>query len=164
MAAGLKLESQRIATMLSSEPIFTIHAELEGVTSLGRTPYGERRVIGILGGSVRGPKLSGRILPGGADWQIIRSDGAADIKARYTIETDAGALVMVTSEGLRHGPPDVLEKLLRGDNVDPRLYYFRTVMRFETADASVDWLNRILALARGQREARAVRLDVYEVE
>ena len=150
--------------MLSREPIFTIHAELEGVTSLGRTPYGERRVIGILGGSVRGPKLAGRILPGGADWQIIRSDGAADIKARYTIETDAGALIMVTSEGLRHGPPDVLEKLLRGDNVDPRLYYFRTVMRFETGDASVDWLNRILALARGQREARAVRLDVYEVE
>jgi hypothetical protein len=150
--------------MLSKQPIFTINAELEGVTSLGRTPYGERRVIGILGGSVRGPKLTGRILPGGADWQIIRNDGAADIKARYTIETDSGALIMVTSEGLRHGPPDVLEKLLRGDNVDPRLYYFRTVMRFETADTSVDWLNRILALARGQREARAVRLDVYEVE
>jgi len=150
--------------MLSKQPIFTINAELEAITSLGRTPYGERRIIGILGGSVRGPKLAGRILPGGADWQIIRSDGAADIKARYTIETDTGALIMVTSEGLRHGPPDVLEKLLRGDNVDPRLYYFRTVMRFETADASFDWLNRILALARGQREPRAVRLDVYEVE
>jgi hypothetical protein len=150
--------------MFSEQPIFTINAELEGVTSLGRTPYGERRVIGILGGSVRGPKLAGRILPGGADWQIIRSDGAADIKARYTIETDAGALIMVTSEGLRHGPPDVIEKLLRGDNVDPRLYYFRTVMRFETADPSVDWLNRILAVARGQREPRAVRLDVYEIE
>jgi len=150
--------------MLSKQPIFTINAELEGITSLGRTPYGERRIIGILCGSVRGPKLAGRILPGGADWQIIRSDGAADIKARYTIETDTGALIMVTSEGLRHGPPDVLEKLLRGDNVDPRLYYFRTVMRFETADASFDWLNRILALARGQREPRAVRLDVYEVE
>ncbi len=149
--------------MLSKQPIFTINAELERITSLGRTPYGERRVIGILGGSVRGPRLAGRILPGGADWQIIRSDGAADIKARYTIETDAGALVMVTSEGLRHGPPDVMERLGRGDNVDPRLYYFRTVMRFETADPGVDWLNRILALARGQREPRAVTLDVYEV-
>ena len=150
--------------MLSSAPIFTIQADLDAMMTLGSTPYGERRLIGITGGSVTGPKLTGRILPGGADWQIIRGDGAADIKARYTIETDAGALIMVTSEGLRHGPPDVLEKLLRGDNVDPRLYYFRTVMRFETADASVDWLNRILALARGQREARTVRLDVYEVE
>lgn len=150
--------------MLSRQPIFTINAELDAITSLGRTPYGERRVIGILGGSVSGPKLNGRILPGGADWQIIRSDGAADIMARYTIETDAGALIMVTSEGLRHGPPDIIAKLVRGDNVDPRLYYFRTVMRFETADPAIDWLNRILALARGQREARSVRLDVYEVE
>ena len=150
--------------MLGKQPIFTIFAELEGITSLGRTPYGERRVIGILGGSVRGPKLNGRILPGGADWQIIRTDGVADIKARYIIETDDGARIMVTSEGLRHGPPEVMERLARGDNVDPAHYYFRTVMRFETSDPKVDWLNRILALARGQREARAVRLDVYEVE
>jgi uncharacterized protein DUF3237 len=150
--------------MLSKQSIFTIHAELATITNLGRTPYGERRVIGILGGSVSGPKLIGRILPGGADWQIIRNDGAADIKARYTIQTDAGALIMVTSEGLRHGPPEVMERLTRGDNVDPAQYYFRTVMRFETSNPSVDWLNRILAVARGQRAARAVRLDVYEVE
>ena len=164
MAAGYKLGLQQFAVMLGKQPIFTIHAELEGITSLGRTPYGERRVIGILGGSVRGPKLNGRILPGGADWQIIRTDGAADIQARYIIETDQGARVMVTSDGLRHGPPEVMERLTRGDNVDPAHYYFRTVMRFETSDPKVDWLNRILALARGQREARAVRLDVYEVE
>jgi len=150
--------------MLGKQPIFTIRAELEAITSLGRTPYGERRVIGILGGTVEGPKLTGRILPGGADWQIIRSDGAADIKARYTIKTEAGALVMVTSEGLRHGPPEVMEKLGRGEYIEPSRYYFRTVMRFETADPSLDWLNRILAVAKGQREPRAVRLDVYEVE
>jgi hypothetical protein len=150
--------------MLGSQPIFTIHAELEAMLNLGRTPYGERRVIGISGGTVRGPKLNGRILPGGADWQIVRSDGAADISARYTIETETGARILVSSDGLRHGSPDVMERLARGDSVDPALYYFRTVMRFETADPSADWLNRILALARGQREARAVRLDVYEVE
>ena len=149
--------------MLGTQPIFTIHAELAGIMNLGHTPYGERRIIDILGGTVRGPKLNGRILPGGADWQIIRADGAADIQARYTIETDAGARILVSSEGLRHGPPDVMESLARGDNVDPALYYFRTLMRFETADPAVDWMNRILALARGQREARAVRLDVYEV-
>jgi len=150
--------------MLSVAPIFTIQAELAAIMNLGRTPYGERRIIDILGGTVRGPKLNGRILPGGADWQIVRSDGAADIKARYTIETNAGARIRVSSEGLRHGPPAVLERLARGDSVDPSLYYFRTVMRFETSDPAVAWLNRILALARGQREARSVRLDVYEVE
>ena len=134
---GRKFGLQRMAAMLGKEPIFTIHAELADIMNLGRTPYGERRVIGILGGSVRGPKLHGRILPGGADWQIIRSDGAADIQARYTIETDAGARILVVSDGLRHGPPDVMERLARGDNVDPALYYFRTVMRFETADPAV---------------------------
>ena len=144
--------------MLGTQPIFTIHAELAPVMNLGRTPHGERRIIGILGGSVRGPKLNGRILPGGADWQIVRSDGAADIQARYTIETDAGARILVSSDGLRHRPPAVMERLARGDSVDPALYYFRTVMRFETSDPAVDWLNRILALARGQREARACGL------
>jgi Protein of unknown function (DUF3237) len=149
--------------MLSSAPIFTVTAELEAMMTLGRTPYGERRVIGILGGTVHGPKLNGRILPGGADWQILRSDGAADIQARYIIESEQGARIVVNSTGLRHGPPEVLAQLARGDKVDPALYYFRTVMRFETADAGVDWLNRILALATGERQARSVRLDVYEV-
>jgi Protein of unknown function (DUF3237) len=153
-----------MTSFVSSAPIFTVLAELDAIMDLGCTPYGGRRVIGILGGTVHGPKLNGRILPGGADWQIIRSDGAADIQARYTIETDAGARILVASDGLRHGPREVLQRLARGDSVDPALYYFRTVMRFETADPSVDWLNRILALARGQRDARAVRLDVYEVE
>lgn len=150
--------------MLGTQPIFTVHAELEPIMNLGHTPYGERRVIGISGGTVSGPKLNGRILPGGSDWQIIRADGAADIQARYTIESDTGARILVYSAGLRHGPPEVMARLAKGDNVDPSLYYFRTVLRFEAADPSVDWLNRILALARGQREARAVRLDVYEVE
>ena len=149
--------------MLSSAPIFTVQAELEAVMTLGRSPYGERRMVAITGGTVKGPKLNGRILPGGVDWQIVRSDGAADIQARYVIEADGGARVIVDSKGLRHGPPDVLEKLARGDTVDPAHYYFRTAMRFETADPALGWLNRILAVARGQRQARSVHLDVFEV-
>ncbi|HEX3858216.1 MAG TPA: DUF3237 domain-containing protein [Pseudolabrys sp.] len=149
--------------LLGHQPIFTIAAELEAVVTLGRTPYGERRFVGITGGTVRGPKLNGRILPGGADWQIVRTDTAADIEARYIIEAESGARILVNSAGLRHGPPEVLEQLARGDKVDPALYYFRTVMRFETADPAADWLNRILALARGERAARSVRLEVYEV-
>jgi uncharacterized protein DUF3237 len=163
MGRNLRPAGQR-DWMLSPAPIFTVHAELADMVRLGRTPVGERRVIGILGGRVEGPKFTGRVLPGGADWQVIRSDGAADIEARYMIESDDGGRVLVSSEGLRHGPAEVLEKIARGENVDPKLYYFRTVMRFETAEPSLDWLNRILALARGKREARAVRLDVYEVE
>lgn len=152
-----------MAAMLGTQPIFQIHAELAAALELGRTPYGERRIVDILGGAVDGPRLKGRVLRGGADWQIVRGDGVIDVAARYTIETDKGARILVSSEGLRHGPPDVLESLARGDKVDPSLYYFRTVMRFETSAPEVAWLNRILAMAYGQREARAVRLDVYEV-
>jgi hypothetical protein len=149
--------------MISPHPIFRIHATLADILSVGCTPLGERRMIQILEGRVEGEKLNGRILPGGADWQIIRTDGAADVQARYVIEADGGARVVVNSDGLRHGPADVMARLAAGQPVAPELYYFRTVMRFETAEPSLGWLNRILALARGVREPRAVRLDVYEV-
>jgi hypothetical protein len=149
--------------MLAAQPMFTIEAELDEMLRFGGTPYGERRVINITGGRVSGARLQGRILPGGADWQIVRADGAADIAARYTIESADGALILVNSEGLRHGPPDVVARLGRGEAVDPALYYFRTVMRFETAAPALGWLNKLLAIARGERLARAVRLDVFEV-
>jgi hypothetical protein len=150
--------------LLGSHPIFTIHADLDPMMSLGATPYGERRIIGIRGGTVAGRKLNGRVLPGGADWQIVRGDGAADIQARYTIEAESGARILVDSKGLRHGPPEILASLARGEDVDPNSYYFRTAMRFETADPALAWINRILAVARGTRLALAVKLDVYEVE
>lgn len=148
---------------LSDAPIFTVHAELADILQFGKTPVGERRVINILGGRVEGPRLSGRILPGGADWQVIRADGAADIRARYTIESGEGGLVLVSSEGLRHGPPEVLARLARGEAVDPAHYYFRTLMRFETAHPALDWMNRILAIAHGARLPNAVRLEVFEL-
>jgi hypothetical protein len=148
--------------MISQTPIFTIRAELAGVRHFGQTPHGERRVVDILGGRVEGPRLQGRILPG-ADWQIVRGDGVTDLKARYGIETDGGARILVRSDGLRHGPPEVIAALARDEPVEAARYYFRTVMRFETAEPDLAWLNRILALASGARERRAVRLDVYEV-
>lgn len=148
---------------LSHDPLFTIRAELADILQFGKTPVGERRVINILGGRVEGGRLTGQILPGGADWQVIRPDGAADIEARYTIKSDSGGLVLVSSEGLRHGPPDIIARLSRGEPVDPALYYFRTLMRFETADSGLDWMNRILAIAHGARLPNAVVLDVFEV-
>jgi len=149
-------------SMISPAPIFTIHAEVGEIRHFGQTPYGERRVIDILGGRVDGPRLKGRILPG-ADWQIVRPDGVTDLQARYAIEADQGGRVLVTSDGLRHGPPEVLAALGRGEAVDPSRYYFRTLMRFETADPSHAWLNRILALGTGARDKLAVRLSVYEI-
>src|ERR1043166_8931483 len=100
--------------MISQTPIFSIHAEVTDVRQFGQTPYGERRVVDILGGRVEGPRLQGRILSG-ADWQIVRSDGVTDLKARYGIETDDGGRILVRSDGLRHGPPEVIAALARGE-------------------------------------------------
>jgi hypothetical protein len=149
--------------LVSREPIFRVRCEVADILDLGPAPFGHRRVVNLLGGTVTGAKLNGRILPGGTDMQIVAKDGALDIHARYTLESDSGALIQVDSKGVRHGSPDVLARLAKGEDVDPSLYYFRTVMRFETAHPSADWLNRILGLARGAREKNAVRLDVYEV-
>src|ERR1700745_4173957 len=142
--------------MLSNEPIFRIHAELADILHLGATPYGDRRVINILGGRVEGKRLSGRILAGGADRQIVRPDGVADLCARYTIESDGGARILVGRDGPRHRAPEIIARASGGGAVDPALYSFRTAMRFETSDPEAAWLNRIIALARGAREPRAV--------
>ena len=149
--------------LVSEQPIFTITSPLGGIQMLGPTPYGERRIIDIHDGTVDGPKLKGKVLPGGADWQIVRSDGVVHLHAVYTVETSAGGQILVDSEGLRHGPPEVMARLARDETVDPALYYFRVFMRFETADPASSWLNRILAIGYGSRENKAVRIEAYEV-
>ena len=153
----------RAVAMISQTPIFTIHAELGDIRHFGQ--HALWRATGD-----RYPRRPHRRAEAPAaascparDWQIVRPDGATDLKARYGIETDHGARVLVTSDGLRHGPPEVIAALARGDAVDPARYYFRTVMRFETAEPTLAWLNRIFALGTGAREKLAVRLDVYEV-
>ena len=149
--------------MLAFRPLFEIQVELAEVLALGGTPYGDRRIINILGGAFRGERLAGRVLGGGADWQIVRADGAADLDARYTLQTEGGALIQVSSRGLRHGPPEVLARLARGEPVDPGAYYFRTALRFETGAPDLDWMNRVLAIGTGARLPRAVQLRVFEL-
>jgi hypothetical protein len=149
--------------LVSEQPIFTIRSPLGPIQKLGSTPYGERRIIDIHGGTVEGERLKGKVLPGGADWQIVRGDGVVHLTARYTIETDSGGLILVNAEGYRHGPSEVMERLARDETVDPALYYFRTFMRFETADPVAAWLNRILAIGKGARMKGAVRIEVFEI-
>src|SRR5262245_55936682 len=97
---------------------------------IGETGTGERRVIPITGGTVAGPRLAGAIRPGGADCQIVRPDGMTELVARYVIEAEGGALIFVENAGIRHGPPELIAKLRRGEPVDPARIYFRTVPRF----------------------------------
>jgi hypothetical protein len=140
-----------------------VRCEVGALVSLGPAPLGERRYVPLLGGSVEGPELNGEVVPGGIDWQIQRADGVLQISAHYAIRTPDGALVEVQSDGLRHGPPEVMARLARGEAVDPADYFFRTVMRFTTGHAAWLHLNQVMALARGQREAQRVVLDVWRI-
>jgi hypothetical protein len=150
--------------MLRLEPLFRAEITLAPAQELGETPLGRRRIIPITGGTVSGARLSGEVLPGGADWQVIRPDGVADLDARYTIRTADGALVYVRNRGYRHGPPEVIARLARSESVDPSLYYMRTTPRFETGDERYAWLNRIVCVGSGARLAGAVRIDFYAVQ
>src|SRR5215469_1345484 len=130
---------------------------------IGETPLGRRRVIHITGGRFAGPRLKGIVVPGGADWQIIRPDGVTELTAVYELKTDDGTLIHVTNRGLRHGPPEVMQRLLRGETVDPDSYYFRTVPVFEAPSGPHDWLNRSIFAATGARSANEVKVRVFEL-
>jgi hypothetical protein len=149
--------------MLDLRPLCDLAIELAEPLELGHAPGGRRRVIGITGGKVSGERLNGVILPGGADWQTVHADGTARLEARYTLQLADGALVDLINIGVRHGPPEVLAALARGEAVDPARYYMRTQPRFETGAPDWLWLNRIVAVASGRRDPAAVFLSVYEV-
>jgi hypothetical protein len=144
-------------------PMAQVHCQVGALVSLGPGPLGERRYIPLGGGTVRGPELNGTLVEGGVDWQINRADGVLEIAAHYVIRADDGALIEVRSDGLRHGPPEVMAQLARGEAVPREAYYFRTLVRFTTGAPQWQHLNKLLAIAVGQREANVVKLDYYRL-
>ena len=144
-------------------PMCQVRCEVGALVSLGTAQHGERRYVPLGGGTVQGPELNGTLVEGGVDWQVNRADGALEIAAHYVIRSDDGALIEVQSDGLRHGQPEVMARLARGEAVARDEYFFRTVVRFTTGAPAWLHLNRTLALAVGQRDAAAVRLDFYRI-
>ena len=140
-----------------------LHVQLGAVQEIGTLTSGRRRVVPVLGGRVSGPRLSGEVLAGGADWQIVAADGSATIEARYTVRASDGSLILAHSRGMRNGPSAVLARLAAGDPVDPREYYFRTVVTLETGAPSYSWVNHRLFIAVAAREPAAVLIDLHEI-
>jgi hypothetical protein len=144
---------------------FEVRAEVADPLVIGELPTGQtRRIIDILGGTFEGPKVKGRIRPGGADWQLIRrGDGFTDVDARYTLETDSGQLIYVTNIGIRHAPPEVMRRLNAGEIVDQREIYFRAVPKFETAAPELEWLTRSIFVATGERYPNGVLIRFWRL-
>ncbi len=144
-------------------PMTQIRCEVGTLVSLGRGRYGERRYVPLRGGTASGPELNGTLVEGGVDWQVHRDDGVLEIAAHYVIRSSDGALIEVRSDGLRHGPTEVMARLARGEDVPRGDYFFRTLMRFETGAARWLHLNQLMAIASGVRRAHCVELDVWRI-
>jgi hypothetical protein len=137
-------------TVMHSRPLMTLTLAADPAQRLGTVPHGTRSIVPVTGGGFEGPQLRGKVLPGGGDWLLLRSDGVLELDLRITLETDDHALIYMTFQGLRHGPPEVFAALGRGETVDPASYYFRTLPRFETATEKYAFLNRIIAVGVGE--------------
>jgi hypothetical protein len=147
---------------IETKYVFTITARIGSVTSAGEIGSGVRRIIPIIGGEVEG-EINGKVLPFGADFQIIRPNELIELEAKYAFETDEGAIVYVENRGIRFGPVELLQKLKRGEPVDPDLIYFRTVPKFETGHEDYRWLMQHIFIASAARHADRVVIDVHQV-
>ena len=152
-----------VASAPALEFIFSAQVTVAAALDLGDVGKGGRRIVPITGGIFSGPQLHGLVLPGGADWQVLRSDGTAELEARYTLRTDDGVLIYVRNHALRHGPPDVIAALAAAMPVDPARYYFRGATFFETGDARYAWLTKHIVVCTGEREPAAVKLKFFKM-
>ena len=135
---------------MNSRPLMTVRIAGAPSQKLGAVPHGIRSIIPVTGGDFEGPRLRGKVLSGGGDWLLLRDDGVLELDLRITLETDDHALIHMTFQGLRHGPPDVIAALGRGEAIDPARYYFRTLPRFETSTERYAYLNRIITVGAGE--------------
>lgn len=143
------------------DPVCTLTVALDPIREMGSGRAGHRRIVPIIGGTVEGPELSGQLLNLGADWQTIFASGVAELDTRYAMETHDGAIIEIINYGLRHGPPETLDAIARGEEVDPASYYMRTHARLETGDPRYDWVNRTLFIGVGARMQQSVKIDLY---
>jgi muconolactone delta-isomerase len=144
--------------------VYRLEATLGQTLDLGETAHGHRRIVPQTGGTFTGPEISGRLLPGAsADWQVVLPDGTALADLRYTLQTDDGSLLYVRSQGVRHGSPEVLARLARGEPVDASEYIFRTSTQIETAVPELAWLNKGVFISVGGRQPAGVIYETYLV-
>ncbi len=144
------------------EHFCTLQVELAPIIDLGLGRFAQRRIIPVVGGTVTG-RVSGTILDLGADWQSVTHDGVAELHARYAFETPDGAVVEIVNTGYRHGPPEVMQRLASGAPTPPESYSMRSTARLESGHPDYRWLNRMVFVGTGARDADAVQIDLYSV-
>jgi Protein of unknown function (DUF3237) len=146
------------------EFVYEAQGALGAPIPIGDTVDGTRRIIPIFeGGRVEGPLIKGVMMGNAADWQVTRPDGVTVADAIYALKTDDGVIIQIRNKGLRHGPPDVMARLVAGEDVDPADYYFRTVPEFTAPHGKYDWMNKSIFICSGARHAASIKLWVWRV-
>ena len=159
LAASLPPE---MATLLS-RPLFAFQIDVKPPSIIGATPGYDRRIGEIVGGRFEGDRIRGTILSGGSDWQSLRRDGAISLNVRLLLQTDDGELIGMLYQGVRHGPQEVMDRIARGESVNPSEYYLRATPYYETSSEKYGWLNRIVSVAYGHRLAAGPVYQVFEI-
>jgi hypothetical protein len=150
---------------VQTRPLFVMRLDVRPLQIIGATPGAYRRVGVVPSGVFEGEHLSGQVLDGGVDWQTVRNDGSTTLDVRLVLKTFDGALIGMTYRGIRHGPPDIIGRLEKGETVDPDEYYFRVAPLFETAATQYAWLNNVVAAGIGHRPADGhVYCSIFEVQ
>ncbi|HET9472962.1 MAG TPA: DUF3237 domain-containing protein [Steroidobacteraceae bacterium] len=149
---------------LRTEFAFEARVKVDKPMVIGESSHGLRRIVPILGGPVQGPMLKGNVIAGGADWQFVRPDGAWELQARYTVQTDDGVLILIENRGVRYGKPEIMERLAKGEKVDADQIYCRTVATFEAPrDSRYEWMNHTLFVGSVERLPDAAIVRFYKV-
>jgi hypothetical protein len=148
---------------IALEHVCDLVVELSPPHEMGAALAGTRRIIPIVGGTASGPRINGRILNVGADWQTVQAGGVAQLDARYAIETDDGAVIEVVSQGIRHATAEVAARIVAGEAVPPSEYYMRTAIRLDSGHPDYAWVARSIYVADGGKVGNTVRLAVYRV-
>jgi hypothetical protein len=162
MATSLSHDLPETLKSLRTRPLFVLREQVPPLILVGQTPNAFRRIGVIQGGSFEGERLSGEVVSGN-DWQAVRTDSCIALDVRLVLKTEDEALIVMTYQCLRAGPPSVMEKLDKGETVDPASYYFRMNPMFETSSPKYDWMNRILAIGTGHRRADGPIYSIFEI-
>jgi len=163
MTSDLEQDLPDALKAVRSRALFVMHLNVRPLQVIGATPGAFRRIGVVPGGVFEGERVRGEVLEGGSDWQTVRSDGATTLDVRLVLRTADDALIGMQYRGLRHGTPDIVARIDKGEAVDPASYYFRINALFETASSTYDWLNRILAIGVGHRRAEGVVYSLFEI-
>jgi Protein of unknown function (DUF3237) len=156
-------EMDAMTPVLQTKYVFSLAIKIGAPIVAGDLGYGVRRIIPILGGELHGEGIKGRIFPYGADFQTIRPNGLTEVEAKYAFQMDDGAIVYIENVGIRFGPKELLDRIARGEIVDPALIYFRSVPKFETGAEKYRWLMEHLFVGVGARHPDRVEIDVHQV-